>query len=358
VGQFSRRGRQSLQLAVGLIVSAASIYLLVRLVDLRLVGAALSQARMPLLMAAAGMYFVSMTLRAWRWTILLTPIKRLTLPQIWPVTALGYAGNLILPARLGEVLRAAVLRTRGVPMSAGLATIATERVIDGLSTVALVLVTMPLLPQSAPQWLITTGRIVGIVFAAGLLALWLVLAARPLVARILDALSARFPPLGKPATWVLRFVDGLAALRSPALLVRILGLTALAWAASITEYWLAMAAVGVRLPPAGAAFCISAIGLSSAIPAAPGYVGTQELVGVTVLGLWGVPAASALAASLAFHVVEIVPIGIVGLIVGWREGIGLSPKSAQVTLDAVDEELPAVTVVAATGNDGRSEPTR
>jgi hypothetical protein len=51
-------------------------------------------------------------------------------------------------------------------------------------------------------------------------------------------------------------------------------------------------------------------------------------VGVTVLGLWGVAAPTALAASLAFHVVEIVPIGIVGLIVAWREGIKLSPGEA------------------------------
>ena len=82
-----------------------------------------------------------------------------------------------------------------------------------------------------------------------------------------------------------------------------------------------MRSVGVQLSPAGAAFSISAIGLSSAVPAAPGYVGTQELVGVTMLGLWSVPPEPALAASLAFHVIEIVPIGIVGLILAWREGL-------------------------------------
>ncbi|MGE5602750.1 MAG: lysylphosphatidylglycerol synthase transmembrane domain-containing protein [Nitrososphaerales archaeon] len=333
--QFFRRGRQGLQLAIGLAISGASIYLLLRLVDLRLVGAALAHAQWGLLLAAVGMYFVAMTLRAWRWTVLLTPVKRLTLRQVWPVSVLGYAANLILPARLGEVLRAAVLRTRGVPMSAGLATVATERVIDGLATVALVLVTMPLLPHSAPQWLITAGQVVGIVFATGLGVLWLILAGRPVVARILDRLSARFPFLSRPSAWGLRFVDGLSVLRSPSLLARTVGITALAWVGSIVEYWLAMRALGVHLTPAAAAFSISAIGLSSAIPAAPGYVGTQELVGVTVLGLWGVPAAAALAASLAFHVVEIVPIGIAGLIVGWREGVSLSPKAADLPPPAV-----------------------
>ncbi len=346
--QLFRRGRQGVQLAVGLAISGASVYLLLRMVDLPRVGAALAQAQSGLLLAAAGMYFVAMTLRAWRWTVLLVPVKRLTLRQVWPVSVLGYAGNLILPARLGEVLRAAVLRTRGVPMSAGLATVATERVIDGLTTVVLVLVTMPLLPQSAPRWLITAGRVVGGVFATGLLVLWLVLAARPLVARILDRLCIRFPLLRKPSAWMLRFVDGLAVLRSPSLLAKTLLLTALAWVASIGEYWLAMRAMGVQLTPAAAAFSISAIGLSSAIPAAPGYVGTQELVGVAVLGLWGVPAAAALAASLAFHVVEIVPIGIAGLIVGWREGVKLSPN----VLGEAGELSPSVAAAGGTENGG------
>jgi uncharacterized membrane protein YbhN (UPF0104 family) len=327
-------------LSIGLAVSAASIWLLLRQIDLAEVRVALSQAQWPLLLAAAGMYFVAMSVRAWRWTFLLRPTRRLTLPRVWPVTALVYASNLILPARLGEVVRAAVLRTRGVPMSAGLATIAAERVVDGLSTVGLLLLTLPLLPAAAPQWLLTGGRVVGLVFAAGLVGLFTVLLARPLVARIVDRLGAAFPPLARPGAWALRFVDGLDALRRPRLLAPTLGLTALAWAASITEYWLAMRAMGVDLSPAGAAFCLSAVGLSSAIPAAPGYVGTQELVGVTVLGLWGVPPATALAASLAFHVIEIVPIGIAGLIVAWREGVA---GSAASPFDLASGQTPATT---------------
>jgi glycosyltransferase 2 family protein len=280
--------------------------------------------------------------------VLLRPVKRISLPQIWPVTVLGYAGNLVLPARLGEVLRAAVLRTRGVPMSVGLATIATERAIDGVTGVAMLLVTMPMLPQSAPAWLLTAGRVVGLLFAVGLLALWLILAARPLVARFLDRLSRSFSMLQPPSAWALRFIDGLEVLRSPSLLARTLGITALAWAASVVEYWLAMRAMGVRLSPAAATFSLAAIGLGSAIPAAPGYVGTQELVGVTVLGLWGVPAATALAASLAFHAVEIVPIGVAGLIVGWREGVGFSPRAAS-SLGEDETEASSGAVAVATG---------
>jgi glycosyltransferase 2 family protein len=342
-----RRARAPLQLLLGVTVSAVAIWLLLRQVDLRLVGQALGQARLPFLLLATAMYFVSMTLRAWRWSVLLRPVKPLGWREVWPVTALGYAGNLVLPARLGELLRAAVMRTRGVSAGSALATIAAERMVDGLATVGIVLVTTRLLPEFAPQWLIDAGRVAALVFGAGLVVLFAMLLARSVVKRVLDRVSALIPWLAKPAGWALRFVDGLAVLRSPVLLARVAAITALAWVASVTEYWLAMAAMGIQLPLPGAAFSISAIGLSSAIPAAPGYVGTQELVGVTVLGLWGVPPEIALAASLAFHVIEIVPIGLVGLVVAWREGV-LGSGRRIPPLEVVTME-PAV---AGMGDDG------
>jgi uncharacterized membrane protein YbhN (UPF0104 family) len=99
-------------MGVGLAVSAFSVWLLFRQVDLRLVGAALSQVSVPLFALATATYFVSLSVRAWRWTILLRPVKHLSLRQVWPVTALGYAANLVLPARLGELRARCVMSVR------------------------------------------------------------------------------------------------------------------------------------------------------------------------------------------------------------------------------------------------------
>ena len=72
---------------------------------------------------------------------------------------------------------------------------------------------------------------------------------------------------------------------------------------------------------------------------------------MAVLGLWGVPPAPALAASLAFHVLEIVPIGIVGLIVAWREGVLLSGRLIEAP--AVEQPAAAVIPVEAGGGEPR-----
>jgi uncharacterized membrane protein YbhN (UPF0104 family) len=59
------------------------------------------------------------------------------------------------------------------------------------------------------------------------------------------------------------------------------------------------------------------IGLSTAIPAAPGSVGTYEFVGVSVLTLLGQDPASALAAVVLLHVIGTLPVALVGLVTTW-----------------------------------------
>jgi hypothetical protein len=162
--------------------------------------------------------------------------------------------------------------------------------VDGLTTVGLALFTMPCLEERTVA--ADCGRLWAWSSQWGL-ALWAV-PARPRVERLLNRLSERFPLVAKPAVWALRFVDGLAVLRSPVLLGRTLALTALAWTFSILEYWFALASVGVQLPPAGAAFSISAIGLSRLPAPLCWHARTRRRHRA---GLWNVPAATALPAS-------------------------------------------------------------
>jgi uncharacterized membrane protein YbhN (UPF0104 family) len=75
--------------------------------------------------------------------------------------------------------------------------------------------------------------------------------------------------------------------------------------------------VGLSITPAQAAFAMAWIGLSTAIPAAPGSVGTYEFVGVSVLTLLGQDPASSLAAVVLLHVIGTLPVALVGLATTW-----------------------------------------
>lgn len=311
---------------IGILISGLSVWWLLRQLDLAQVRSAMAQARLGWLVLAVALYFISLSVRAWRWRWLLMGVRPFGWRQVWPVTAIGYAGNVLLPARLGELLRAVILGRRGVHVSAALGSIATERVLDGLTTVGILLAAGHSLPASAPDWLSIVIRTVGGLFAGGLLILWLALAFRPAVARLVGQATGRCPWLRRPARWLEHFLDGLVVLRSPGFLARSVGITLLGWLITVIEYWLVLYAFRLTLSPVAAAFSVSAIGLSTAVPAAPGYVGTQELAGVTILGLYGVPGEAALAASVTFHLIEMVPIALVGLVLLWREGLWGQPK--------------------------------
>ncbi|MFQ5893049.1 MAG: lysylphosphatidylglycerol synthase transmembrane domain-containing protein, partial [Nitrospinota bacterium] len=104
-------------------------------------GAAWSQVRLAFahvrlawvgLMAALVLVLIG--LRAWRWTYLLRPVHPLGLGLCIRATGVGFLGNMLLPARAGEWVRAVVAGRGGrVPASGVFATVVLERLVDALS---------------------------------------------------------------------------------------------------------------------------------------------------------------------------------------------------------------------------------
>ncbi len=99
------------KLLPGLLFAVSLLYLLLRRVELSTLGAALSRFdgvwMIPVFACKAGIVVV----KAWRWAVAIeggTGVR----PRQRTVTAtmIGLAGNMVLPARLGEVARATVLR--------------------------------------------------------------------------------------------------------------------------------------------------------------------------------------------------------------------------------------------------------
>lgn len=82
--------------------------------------------------------------RAYRWNILLKPLghTQLTTTRTTIAVLVGYLANLAFP-RLGEITRCGVLkRSDDVPVSSGLGTVITERIIDVVTLLILILFTL------------------------------------------------------------------------------------------------------------------------------------------------------------------------------------------------------------------------
>ncbi|MGN6675794.1 MAG: lysylphosphatidylglycerol synthase transmembrane domain-containing protein, partial [Thermomicrobiales bacterium] len=138
------------RLWLGLVISLGFLYLALRGQDLGQVRRALAAADYRYLLPAIVIYFAGVWVRALRWRHLLAPVRPLTARALFPVVVIGYMANDILPWRLGEFVRAYALREREhVPASASLATIAVERIFDGLAMLCFLLVASVFIPLDA-----------------------------------------------------------------------------------------------------------------------------------------------------------------------------------------------------------------
>ena len=132
------------QLLLGVLVSLLFLWLAVQGLHLQEVLGYLRSANYWWLLPGVAVYFLAVWARTWRWHYLLRPVKVLAIRRLFPIVCIGYFGNNVFPARLGELLRAYVLRRDAdVPISTSLAPIIIERVFDGLVMLLFVFLALP-----------------------------------------------------------------------------------------------------------------------------------------------------------------------------------------------------------------------
>lgn len=234
-------------------------------------------------------------LRATRWRFLIAPIKRLPLSEVVAINWVGFFAIFILPLRLGEFVRPALGKSRhGIPISAGLGTVAVERVVDGLLTgacVAFALLWLPRLPVTDPiaRHLPAYGMLAVAGFSCALVALAAFLWQRDLALRLTRTLVGVVSP--RVGAMLADKVDGVAdGVRSLGN-VRLAGLFALEslayWGMNALGVW--WLGVGCGLPDFGPGHAVAVMGVLAIgilLPAGPGLFGSFQLAVVACLRLY------------------------------------------------------------------------
>jgi glycosyltransferase 2 family protein len=294
------------------------------LVPLAFLGAvvwwALRQPRVALPHSAPGVseailglavYALAMLGRAERWhRILRLGGVQAHRGDTYSLTAVGYMGNNILPARSGELLRTFLLagRTEASKRTV-LGTILAERALDAVALgLILVVVAYDLLRRIGVPGGGRVGLVVGalVVVAA---AVAFALRGHPFVARAMEFLR----PLAGPVRALLS-AEG----------ARLLLASVVIWTLESAVYLLVGFAVGVHVGLLGAMSVVAVANLFSLVPAAPGYVGTFDAAVLFSVKAVGAGASAALSYLLLLRFVLFIPISVVGLVLlGTRYG-GLS----------------------------------
>jgi glycosyltransferase 2 family protein len=335
---------------VGILISVVALFLVIRSVDVPAAWNVLKSAD-PRWVAVLVVFVCSdVLLRALRWRALLAPVAAVPYGTTLASNLVGYLANNILPARLGELVRAHDLGERtGISRSTILGTIVVERVVDTVVVVAIAAIAILAL------------SVRGIVASAILVSL--AVSVLLVVAIVVGIAAHRLPGAQRAATYLDRWPrvrevlsrlrDGLSIAKDGRTMLVAVLLTITAWGCTVLAFAAAAQAVGVQ-PTIGQAALLSAgTNLSTAIPSAPGYVGTYELAAVTIAGSIGISRVSALAFAVLVHVTALLITSIGGAIAfaqgqrarGRRRTLAALASVAEVAVE--EEEVDEATSTAA-----------
>jgi hypothetical protein len=304
--------------AIGVVVSLACIFLVLRGVDLQKTAELVGGARPAWLAVAVAAVIGDLVLRAVRWQILIRPICRVPLRRLSAYMLVGYLANNVLPARLGELVRAHYLGDReGISRSATLGTVVVERVVD---TVVLVAIGAAAILVLNVRGVVGSAILVGVAIAALLcVALAVALAAHRLPgASRAAAFLGRWPSVVGVA---MRLRDGLRVAALPRTVAGAAILSVAAWSCTVVAVLAVGQSLGIQLTVGEGALLAAGTNLATAIPSGPGYLGTFEYAGQSIALAFGFGASVGLALALLIHVLTLAVSSIAGVValirLGW-----------------------------------------
>lgn len=314
------------RLWLGLLISVVFIALAIRGQDLGQVRDSLRAADYRFLPLALLFYFAGVLMRTLRWRYLLAPVKRVQARRLFSIVVIGYMANNVLPWRIGEVVRGYVLRQReGIPTSASLATIAVERIFDGLTMLSFLLLASLVIPLDAE--IRRLAFVAALVFAVAILVLIAIVASDTLRIRLLGFVTKPLPvSIGTRLTALVEsFVGGLHILRSFNDLILVASCSLIAWGLESSMYLVIARGFGLDLGIAGTLMTTAVANLATLIPSTPGYIGVFESgVVLVVNGLLGIEREVALSFAIVVHAALYFPITLWGVYYWLRANLSIS----------------------------------
>lgn len=289
-----------------LLVAAGLLYLSLAGLDWHAFLAALLAISPYWLAASLACQLVALLVRAARWSILLAPETGRCVTAAFVGEAIGDLGNSFLPARAGEAARSVWLaRFLGARLSFVVGTAAVERVSDAVFLAVVTFMLMLTVPH-VPLWLMAAAGVFLLLGLAALGVLFFLSAFSHLFTRLAKRLHLPHKLAHRGVGILHEIGTGSRSLwHHPVRTAAYVVLTAAMWVSDAVAILYLAHAFRDSLDFPQALLFLAALGLSSAIPSTPGYIGIFQFVAVAVLVPFGLSRADALAIVLVYQATAI-----------------------------------------------------
>ncbi len=296
---------------------------------------------------AIGLNLLSVVVRAFAWNTVIKqaiPPPHPRFPLVFSAFSVGLFANAVLPGRIGELARVAVL-TRKLRLQGRadgtwavlVGTVFAHRLFDLVPTVGLILYVLA--TAKIPHWAITSLLIVGVI-GFGLFAFAFASARRHHQSVVEE--------VGPVKRLVTMAQHGLGVLHAPGPAAIAAFFQCLGWLCQFFAVYTAMRAFDIHAPLPAAGVVLLLMNVATLFPLWPGNIGLLQAVVALPLRSYGVATGKALAFGFGLQAIE-ASVGVgVGLMFLAREGLSFAmlrrmpgAEEAEVPGETRTEEEPA-----------------
>jgi uncharacterized protein (TIRG00374 family) len=315
-----------LRFLLGLAFTVASVAFLWWLVDWNTTVGVLKSAHPAYIALAVSSLVLSIFAKTVRWRLLLPSNVPVSTPRLYRILHISFLINNVLPARLGDVARVTMTsRQPGMRLGHVVSSLLTERVTDSVTLVAGFVLVSPLLPlpDAYKPWLHVAWVAVAVVSA---LFLSIVVFPRQAARAVRSLTFRRSLPLGdRLRQEAASFREGFTQLFSRRRLVPIWGFSGLAWAGAFAINYLLMRALEIDAPITVAILITCTTNLAMLVPSTPGYIGVFHSAAALSLIPFNVADSTAVSFAILAHLVNVVPVSLIGAVflLSGRESLSL-----------------------------------
>lgn len=298
-------------------------------IDLEQITSSFKRANYWTLPLMLALLFVFFWLKALRWRMLLEPIKKLTVSQVTPSMMIGFMGNNILPAHLGEFLRVYVLsRQFQIPKTTVLSTVVLERLFDIVAILCYLGIGIYFAPN-LPEKYHTISLIVALGILLTIISVAAYLIWTEAVIRLFRGIFSFLPFLPDKLTHlVLEMMRsgalGMESMKSKRLCFGIIWTSFAQWLINGISIYVALWSFNIQVSPLAAFVVLGVTAFGVTVPATPGFFGVVQLCFTESLKAFGISNAEAFSASIYYQLSQYIPVTLIGLYYSNREGLKFS----------------------------------
>jgi len=265
--------------------------------------------------------FLVIGIKSFRWQVILSSIKKISFSLIFRILTISFMANNILPARLGEAVRIYIFgKDASVSKITTTATVITDKIVETISF--LLLAGILCIITDVPKWM-HSGLIITLFLTLFVYIVTIIYSYRRIENKYLK-----------------KFQDGIKSLFSIKIFLSTIGISLVSWFFQGFLIYMTQLAFNVTTPIWGIILVLLVINLAIAIPSTPSHIGTFEFAAILAYAFLGIDKSVGLLIGLTYHLLQIIPVTLAGLIILLARQVRISRK--KLLTGDLDRAYPSV----------------